>query len=180
MLIIAARSHLQTTRLHDVVWYKVSIHIVACMCVLTHWGRVTHICVSKLTIIGSDNGLSPGRRQAIIWTNAGILLIRILRTNFSDILSKIHSFSFKKMHLKMSSAKWRLFCLGLNELNNAMPLPLGPSLGPIFSITSVVARMYQWHLLDIYSIRSLCRYERLLEIWIWYYSMPVAILPMPC
>ena len=33
---------------------------------LTHWGRVTHICVSKLTSIGSDNGLSPGRRQAII------------------------------------------------------------------------------------------------------------------
>ena len=44
----------------------------------THWGRVTHICVNKLAIIGSDNGLglSPGRRQAIIWTNAGILLIR--------------------------------------------------------------------------------------------------------
>ena len=39
------------------------------------WGRVTHICVGKLTIIVSDNGLSPGRRQAIIWTNAGILLI---------------------------------------------------------------------------------------------------------
>ena len=52
---------------------------------LTHWGRVTHICVSKLTIIGSDNGLSPGRRQAIIWTNAGILLIRPFGTNFSDI-----------------------------------------------------------------------------------------------
>ena len=34
-----------------------------------------HICVSKLTIIGSDNGLSPSRRQAIIWTNAWILLI---------------------------------------------------------------------------------------------------------
>ena len=31
---------------------------------LTHWGRVTHICVGKQTIIGSDNGLSPGRRQA--------------------------------------------------------------------------------------------------------------------
>ena len=56
---------------------------------LTHWGRVTHICVSKLTIIGSDNGLSPGRRQAIIWTNAGILLIRTLGTNFSEILSAI-------------------------------------------------------------------------------------------
>ena len=34
--------------------------------------RVTQLCVSKLTIIGSDNGLSPGRRQAIIWTSAGI------------------------------------------------------------------------------------------------------------
>ena len=37
--------------------------------------RVTHICVANLAIIGSDNGLSPGRRQAIIWTNAGILFI---------------------------------------------------------------------------------------------------------
>ena len=90
-----------------------------CACVaeeLTHWGRVTHICVGKLTTIGSDNGLSPGRRQAIIWTNAGILLIRPLGTNFSEILIGIQTFSFKKMHLKMSSAKWRPFCLGLNVL----------------------------------------------------------------
>ena len=87
---------------------------------LTHWGRVTHICVSELTIIGSDNGLSPGRRQAIIWTNAGTLLIRTLGTNFSEILGKINSFSFKKMHLKMLSAKWRLFSLGLNELTPVM------------------------------------------------------------
>ena len=48
---------------------------------LTHWGRVTHICVGKLTNIGSDNGLSPGRRQSIIWTNAGIPLIGPLGTN---------------------------------------------------------------------------------------------------
>ena len=33
----------------------------------------SRICVGKLTIIGSDNGLSPGRHQAIIWTNVGIL-----------------------------------------------------------------------------------------------------------
>ena len=51
---------------------------------LTHWGRVAHICVSKLTIIGSYSGLSPGRRQTIIWPNAGILLIRTLGTNFSE------------------------------------------------------------------------------------------------
>ena len=83
---------------------------------LTHWGRVTHICVSKRTIISSDNGLSPSRRQAIIWTNAGILLIGPSGTNFSEILIDIITFSFKKMRLKVSSAKWRPCCLGLNVL----------------------------------------------------------------
>ena len=82
----------------------------------THWGRVTHICVSKLTIIGWHNGLSPDRRQAIIWTNAGILLIGPLWTNFSEILIEILTFSFKNMRLKVSSARRRPFCLGLNVL----------------------------------------------------------------
>ena len=59
---------------------------------LTHWGRVTHICISKQTIIGSDNGLLPGQRQDIIWTSAGIVLIRTLGTNFSEILSEIRAF----------------------------------------------------------------------------------------
>ena len=68
--------------------------------VLIHWGRTTHICVRKLTLIGSNNGLSPGRRQAIIWTNDGILLIEPLGTKFSEIWIEIHTFSFKKMHLK--------------------------------------------------------------------------------
>ena len=86
-------------------------------CLTTHWGRVTHICVSKLTIIGSDKGLSPDRRQAIIWTNAGILLIGPLGTNFSEILIEILTFSFKKMRLKVSSAKRWPFCLGLDVLN---------------------------------------------------------------
>ena len=83
---------------------------------LTHWGRVTHICVSKLNTIDSDNGLSPGRRQAIIWTNVGISLIRPLGTNFSEMLIEIYTFSFKKIHFKMSSAKWRPFCPGLDVL----------------------------------------------------------------
>ena len=74
---------------------------------------MTHICVSKLTVIGSDNGLPPGRRQAIIWTNAQILLIGPLGTNFNEILIEIYTFSFKKLDLKMSSAKWCPFCLGL-------------------------------------------------------------------
>ena len=85
---------------------------------LTHWGRVTHICVIDLTSIGSDNGLSPGRRQAIIRANAGILLIRPLGTIFSEFLVEILIFSLKKMRLKVSSAKRRPFCLGLNVLIN--------------------------------------------------------------
>ena len=82
---------------HQNPWYFLLKYI------LTHWGRVMHICVGKLAIIGSDNGLSPGRRQAIIWTNAGILLIE--------------SLGIKKMHLKMSSEKWWSFCLSLNVFN---------------------------------------------------------------
>ena len=70
------------------------------MNVLTQWGRVTHICVSKVTIIGSDNGFSPRRRQAIIWTNAGILLIGLLGTHFSDIFIENHTFWFKKCNWK--------------------------------------------------------------------------------
>ena len=100
---------------HTSKW-GVSIQI-SIFATLTHYGRMTHVCVGKLTIIGSDNGLSPGRRQAINRTNAGILLIETLGTNFNEILSKIKTFSFKKMRLKISSAKWRPFFLGLNVLN---------------------------------------------------------------
>ena len=100
---------------HKVTWKLSRLSVFAGPCI-THWGRVTHICIGKLSIIGSDNGLSPGRRQAIIWTNAGILLIGPLGTNFSEISIGIQTFSFKKMHLKMSSAKWRPFCLGLNVI----------------------------------------------------------------
>ena len=69
---------------------------------LTHWGRVTHICVGNLTIIVSDNDLSPYRRQAIIWTDAWILLIGPLGTNVGEILIEILTLSFKKMRLKVS------------------------------------------------------------------------------
>ena len=83
---------------------------------LTDWGRVTHICVDNLIIIGSDDGLSPGQRQAIAWTNVGILLIGPLGTKFGEIFIEILRVSFKKMRSNGSSAKWRPFCLGLNVL----------------------------------------------------------------
>ena len=63
-----------------------------------------YICVNKVINTASDNGLSPGQRQAIIWINAGILWIGPEKTNLSEILIESHLFSFKKMHLKMSSA----------------------------------------------------------------------------
>ena len=84
--------------------------------VLTHWGRVTHKYIGNLTIIGSDIGLWPGRCQAIIWTNDGILLIGPFETNFSETLIKIHAFSFKKTHLKMAEKCWP-FWLRINVLN---------------------------------------------------------------
>ena len=74
---------------------------------------MTHICVSKLSILGSDNGLSPGRRQAIIYTNAGILLIWPVGTNFSEILIDWYIFiqenAFQNVVWKMAA-----ICLGLN------------------------------------------------------------------
>ena len=78
---------------------------------------MTHICVSKLTIIVSDNGLSPGRHQAIIWTDAEISLTWPFGTNFSERVIEIQQFPLKTMHLKMSSTEWPPFCLRLNVLS---------------------------------------------------------------
>ena len=95
----------------------------------THWGRVTHICIRKLSIIGSDNGLSPGRRQSIIWTNAGILLIGPLGTNFSEILIEIQTFFIEKNALehvvwKMSAILSRPQCVKMVELVSSPCHPL--------------------------------------------------------
>ena len=112
---------------------------------------MTQICARNVTIIGSDNGLTPGRCQTIICTNTGILLIGPLGTNFSEILIGIQTFSFKKMPSKMSSAKWRPPCLGLDVLS--FPSNWDVFGEHIFSIAQVgVAYMYSqrvahsnWH-----------------------------------
>ena len=87
----------------------------------THWGRVTHICVGKLHTIGSDNGMSPRRRQAIFWTNAGIVLIRPLGTNFSEILY----WEIKHFHSRKCTwncvCEMAAICLGLNVLIPSKP-----------------------------------------------------------
>ena len=67
-------------------------------------------------MVGSDNDFLHVQRQAIIWTNAGLLLIGPVRTYFNEILFEIQQFSFNKMTLKMTSAKWRPFCSDLSVL----------------------------------------------------------------
>ena len=67
--------------------------------------------------IGSGNGLSPVQRQAITWTNAGLLSTGPLGTIFHEIWIKIQKLSFMKMHLNLSSAQWRPFCPGGDELS---------------------------------------------------------------
>ena len=101
---------------------------------LIHWGRMTHTCASTLTIIISDNGLLPRRNQAIIWTNDGILLIGPLGIHYSEILIKILTFSFREMCLKVSSANWIQFCLGLNVLKSIHWVRLGHG----WVITSII------------------------------------------
>ena len=100
---------------------------------LTHWGRVMHICVAYLTIIASDNGLSPSGHQAIIWTNAGIWLIRPLGTNFSEILIEILKFPFI-FHLADDIFK----CIFVNE-NVWIPIKISLKFVPKGLINNIPA-----------------------------------------
>ena len=72
-----------------------------------------HIWVSKLTIIGSDNGLVPIERQAIIWTNAPILSIQTWRTNINEILIIIDAFHSRKSIWKYCLENGGYFVLAL-------------------------------------------------------------------
>ena len=127
---------------------------------LTHWGRVTHICVCKLTIIGSENGLSPGRRQAIIWTNDGILIIGSPETNFSEILSKIQTFSLTEIRLKMLSAICGPFHLSLNVLTwNITP-------EKIRTLYLVMCRMSRTWWLNVYSLNYFyLQFKHIINQW---------------
>ena len=96
-----------------------------------------HISVGNPAIIGSDNGLLPGRHQAIIWTNVGVLLTGHY---FSEILIEIHTFSFKKLHLKVSSGKWQPFCLS----HNVLTLPGLYIIGLDTALEFTWCHLWQW------------------------------------
>ena len=134
----------------------------------THWGRVMHICFGNLTIIGSDNGLAPGPHQAIIWTDAGILLIGPLGTNFSEILIEILRVSFKKLRLKGSSAKWWPFCLCLNVLRGIRSIVLLLILWLLAS--SSLQQLWYWlwrsnRLLSFMRNDFVCLHHFIIEKW---------------
>ena len=82
---------------------------------LTLWGRVTQLCFSKLTIVGSDNDLFPDRQQALSEPMSEYCYIP-LGANLNEIFIEIHIFSNRKIHLEMLSGQWRPFYLGLNAL----------------------------------------------------------------
>ena len=77
--------------------------------IVTHLGRVSHICFSKLTII---------------WINAGILLIGQYKQSSMIFKRNTHAFSFMRIHLKMSSGKRWPFCRFLNVLSELLKVSI--------------------------------------------------------
>ena len=152
ILALWKREETQFDLLGEVSWFEIGIGIMGGFLYdsslasgsLTHWGWVTHICIGKLSIIGSDKGLSPGRRQAIIWTNAGILLIGTLGTNFSEILIEIYTFSYRDTHLKMSSWKWRPFFSRPQCVNGGLQLSAGPAVLEVAALWGHWVQPGQW------------------------------------
>ena len=127
-----------------------------------------HICVSKLSIIGSNNGLSPDQCQAIIWTNDGILLIGSLGTNFSEILIKIQTF-FQENAFENVVCKMEAICLDLNMLKNSSAALLAQSLQLHHKAT-------QWTFLCLISVLP-CTINDLVHEWVeirvtWFSSRP--------
>ena len=153
------------------------------LALLTHWDRVTHICISKLTIIGSDNGLSPGRRKAIIWTNAGILLIGPWATDFNEIFIKMKQFSFLKNAFENVVWKTAAIYFGLNVLRvgcfvyNMLQCSLPAAFlkkwggmktklfgGVKYILYSDMANHMVINVLEIFWYKCYCR-ERIYQIW---------------
>ena len=132
---------------------------------LTHWGRVTHICVSYLNNICSDNGLSPAQRLAIICTSAGILLSGPIWTKFSEISIEINTFSFNKMHLKMSSGGWRLFRLGLNGLTIGFPLQIDRNAESVSMSRRHLGLRFKLNIIQIVLMPMDYKHTRYSNIW---------------
>ena len=99
-----------------IVFEPAKIHLPRWTHSVTYWDRVTHICVGNLITIGSDNGLSPGRCQVIIWTNTGIHIVYWTTRNTPQWNVNRNSYIYIQGNTFVNVCKWRQFCLGLNML----------------------------------------------------------------
>ena len=114
----------------------------------------------------SVNGLSPGQRQAIIWTNVGLLLIGPLGTNISETLINIQTFSFRNMHLKKSSGKWRPYCLGLNVLINLDWNSRSHRHMKMYKVSNINHHKYRLQDYTNFTIVKACQQFCLKDVWL--------------
>ena len=126
------------------------IRAACIICVtLTHWGRVTDICVSILTITGSDNGLSPGRRETIIWTDDGIALIGALGSKLQWNLNR-NLYSFIQEN-EFVNVIWKLAVTFFRPqyVNNFIRVTKSnfsiPLIRRFCRIIKTLHRVYVWH-----------------------------------
>ena len=130
------------------LWHSIVERVLA-HCDLIHWDRATHMCVSDPSLVqimacrlvGAKPLSEP--RQAIIWTNVGMLLTRPLGTIFNEIFIEIHTFSFKKIHFKMSSGKWQAFCLGRNVFTHCGLILAYICSGNVFCLIIPIYNLHQ-------------------------------------
>ena len=80
--------------------YMYNLLWIYCAVGMHKWQKVVHHTQLRWTVF-----FSPVRRQAITWTNTGLLSIGLMGTYFNEIWIGILSFLFKKMPWKISSAK---------------------------------------------------------------------------
>ena len=107
------------SRIHQYVFTN-TCHscMIKCQRYLIHWDRVTHICIS-------NTYQHWFRYWLVAWPVTSHYLNLCwntgpLRTNFSEILIQIYTFSLTKIRLKMSSVKWLPFSLCLNVLKSLL------------------------------------------------------------
>ena len=101
-----------------------------------HWSGSSLVQVMACRLFGA---------KPFTWTNGAILSIGHLGTNFGEFYLKFKHFRWIKMHSKMSSAKWRPFCLGLDVVS------------PFF-VNKQGCRICCWFLLQDVRIRPLAGY----------------------
>ena len=127
---------------------------------LTHCDRVTYICFSNLTVIGSDNVLSPSRCQDIIWANAGILL----NGQTSGTFIYFHSIKciWKKCVCKMAAIMSRPQCIKIWICHTTMDITSGVDITFIIFIDYKFWRRYmiaRYILILIYVCANLVFHE---------------------